>query len=83
MTLKDARQKKKLTLEDLKELDAEMLPPSIAAKFLGSDPYSLNLMARRYPERMQYPFHVHGKNMTRVSFPRQGLIAWAEGRLPR
>lgn len=79
LTLKDVRTMKKLTLDDLKELQDEMLPPWAVAKFVGGDPYALNLKARRNPELMEFPFFVHGKRMTRVSFPRQGLIAWAEG----
>lgn len=80
MTLQEARQMKQLTLQDLRDLDADMLPPIIVAKFLHESPYALNLRAKQRPDLVPFPFKIHGKNLTRVSFPRQGLIAWAEGK---
>lgn len=79
MTMTEARQKKRLTLDDLRSLDADILPPVIVAKFLGVCPYYLNISARDAPDNIPFPFYVSGRKCKHVKFPRQGVIAWAEG----
>lgn len=80
MTLQEARAKKRLTLEDLKAIDREMIPSTVVAKFIGCDPYELSLRARRDPDNVPFPFIVTGATGTHVMFSRHGVIAWAEGK---
>lgn len=80
MKLSEARELKRWTLDTLKSIeDAEMLTSADVARFIGCDTYFYCWMAKNRPESVPFPFTVRGKRMTRVSFPRAGLIAWAEG----
>lgn len=80
MTIKEAHEKKRLTLEDLKSIDREMISSTIVAKFIGCDPYGLSLRARRDPDKVPFPFIMTGETGTHVMFSRHGVIAWAEGK---
>lgn len=66
----------RITLDDLKTMDREMLTPEIVGRFLGVAPYSITVQARTRPDLLGFPVHVHG---TRTLVPRRGLIKWAEG----
>lgn len=65
-----------MTLEDIKVMDREMLTPTIVAKVIGCNPYYITLQARKDPQKLGFPVHVHGN---RTLVPRRGFIRWMEG----
>lgn len=76
MTIKEANEKKNLSLDDLREIDSDFLTPQIAAKFLRCAPYSINLQAMEDPQKLGYRVNVQGK---RVRIPRLAFIKFMEG----
>lgn len=70
------RKEEKMTLEEIKKMDKEMLVPTIVAKVIGCDPYYISLQARKKPELLGFPVHVHGN---RTLIPRRAFIRWMEG----
>lgn len=70
------RPKRKLTLEDVKAMDREMLTPSIVGQVIGCDPYYISVQARTEPELLGFPVSVQG---TRTRIPRRAFIRWMEG----
>lgn len=68
-----------MTLDDLKAMDREMLPPKIVAQVIGCDPYYISLQARTAPELLGFPVSVQG---TRTRIPRRAFIRWMEGGEP-
>lgn len=66
----------RITLDELKTMDREMLTPEIVGRFLGVAPYSITIQARTQPELLGFPVHVHG---TRTLVPRRAFIRWMEG----
>lgn len=69
----------KYTLDDVRKMDRDTIPPAIAGPVLGIDPYTINIMVRDSPERIPFPFFKSGRN---VKIPREGFIRWMEGREP-
>lgn len=67
---------KRITVEQLKAMDQDMLTPAIVAKVIGCDPYGLTMQVRQWPDRIPFPFIVLGN---RTKFPRLALIRWMEG----
>lgn len=67
----------KLTFEEIKGLDKEMLTPMEVCGVLGCAPYSINVMARQAPELLGFPVTVIGKN---VRVPRRAFINFIEGK---
>lgn len=67
----------KLTFEEIKSLDKEMLTPQEVCGVLGCAPYSINVMARQAPELLGFPVTVIGKN---VRVPRRAFVNFIEGK---
>lgn len=78
MTKAEAMQCRALTLDDLRNMDDEMLPPQIIAKVLGCNPYWLNCEA--HAGRLEFPHIMSGAKRRTLKISRRGFIAWAEGR---
>ena len=77
LTKAEARQRKTLTIDNLKDMEEEMLPPWIIAKVLGCNPYWVNLSA--YNGTLPFPHVRSGAKGRTVKVSRRGFIAWAEG----
>ena len=67
---------RRITLEAVKEMEQEMLTPSIVGRVIGCDPYYISLQARQNPNLLGFPVHVHGN---RTLVPRRAFIRWMEG----
>ncbi|MCM1579386.1 MAG: hypothetical protein NC078_11370 [Ruminococcus sp.] len=67
---------KKLTFEEIKVIDKEMLTPLEVSGVLGCAPYNINVMARKAPEQLRFPVIVIGKN---VKIPRRAFVRYIEG----
>ena len=65
-----------MTVEGIKNLDREMLTPADVADILGSDPQTIRMTARKYPERIGYPFTFTG---SRMKIPRVAFLKWFMG----
>lgn len=76
MTVAEAKRYKRLTLDQVRSLETEVLTPALAAKYLGITPYSINLAARNDPDLVGFPLFLSGN---RVKIPKAGFISWAEG----
>lgn len=72
----------KITLEEVKKMDKELLLPDEAARVLGMDPNVIRESARKNPEGLGFPVIVcGGKNGTTcVRIPRRAFIAYLEGK---
>lgn len=67
-----------MTLAQIRESEKDMLTPADVAPVLGVNPYSINIQARDDPSRLGFPVARIG---CRVKIPREGFLAWMEGRL--
>ena len=67
---------RRITLEEVKEMEQEMLTPSIVGRVIGCDPYYISLQARQTPNLLGFPVHVHGN---RTLVPKRAFIRWMEG----
>lgn len=67
---------RRITLEEVKEMEQEMLTPSIVGRVIGCDPYYISLQARQNPNLLGFPVHVHGN---RTLVPKRAFIRWMEG----
>ena len=65
-----------MTLDEMKRSDRPMLTPYDISEVLGSDPATIRLTAREFPERIGYPFTFTGN---RMKVPRVAFIRWMEG----
>ena len=65
-----------MTLDEMKRSDRPMLTPYDISEVLGSDPTTIRMTARDYPERVRYPFTFTGN---RMKVPRVAFIRWMEG----
>lgn len=65
-----------MTLNDIKRMDREFLPPSIVARVVGCDPQSIRIQARENPDALGFPVSVQG---TRTRIPRRAFVRWMEG----
>lgn len=65
-----------ITLDSIKKMDKEMLPPTVVAKIIGCNPYYITLQARQNPALLGFPVHVHG---SRTQIPRRAFIKFMEG----
>ncbi len=68
---------KKLTLDDLRKMDCDMLTPAQVAPVLGVDPHWIRVAAREHPEWIGFPVLIV---RSRTKIPRLGFISWMEGR---
>lgn len=67
----------KLTFEEIKALDKEMLTPMEVSGVLGCAPYSINVMAKQAPELLGFKVAIIGKN---VRIPRRAFVNFIEGK---
>lgn len=67
---------RKLTFEEIKELDKEMLTPAEVSGVLGCAPYNINVMAKQAPELLGFPVIMVG---SRAKIPRRAFINYVEG----
>lgn len=65
-----------MTLDDIKRMDREFLPPSVVAHVVGCDPQSIRIQARENPAALGFPVSVQG---TRTRIPRRAFVRWMEG----
>lgn len=63
------------SLEEVKASKKDVLLPADIAPILRCNPYSINLAARDYPERLGFPVMCIG---TRVKIPRLAFIKFME-----
>ena len=68
--------KKKMSLEDVRNMDEDMLTPTIVAAVIGCSGFTLGTMAHEEPEKLPFPCICIGRN---TYFPRSGFINWADG----
>ena len=69
------KKRKRLTLQDIRECDKEILVPEDIAPILHCDPYSINLQAQSDAKKLVFPVIVMG---SRVRIPRIGFIRFCE-----
>lgn len=65
-----------MTIEEIRKSPKYMLSPTDISEVLGSDPETIRVTARTYPERIGFPFTFIGN---RMKVPRMGFIRWMEG----
>lgn len=65
-----------MTLSEIRQSPKYMLSPTDISEVLGSDPETIRVTARTYPERIGFPFTFIGN---RMKVPRMGFIRWMEG----
>jgi hypothetical protein len=68
--------KRKLRLEDVRNMEEDMLTPAIVADVIGCSGFTLGTMAHEEPEKLPFPCICIGRN---TYFPRSGFINWADG----
>ena len=66
-----------MTIEQIRATDKAVLKPADIAEVLGCHPYTVNVRAKN--DGLPFPFFLSG---SRVKIPRDGFIAWYEGRMP-
>lgn len=66
-----------MTLNEIRSMTKETLPPGIVAEVLGCNPQTIRLTARMAPERLGFPTIVMG---SRVLIPRQAFLQFMEGK---
>ena len=69
--------KKKLCLQDLREMTEDTITPAIAGDVLGCTGFLLGRMCHEEPEKIQFNFQCIGN---KTIIPRLGFINWMEGR---
>ena len=67
----------KLTLEDIRRMDKDVLTPEEASGPLGCTGHLLGVMCHEEPEKIQFPFQCIGN---RTIIPREGFVNWMEGK---
>lgn len=65
------------TLQEIRECGKEFLVPTDVAGFLKCSAYSINLAVRENPKALGFPVIKMG---SRVRIPREGFVAFWEGR---
>lgn len=65
-----------MTLDEIRTCGKEMLSPADISEVLGSDQETIRVTAKRYPERIGFPFTFIGN---RMKVPKVGFIRWMEG----
>lgn len=66
----------RLSLDDIRAMDREMLTPAIVARVIGCDPYFISVQARTDAAALGFPVCRMG---TRTRIPRRAFIRWMEG----
>ena len=66
-----------MTFDEIKNYDEDTLVPTDIAPILHCSAYSINLQAQTDPTKLGFPVSMVG---TRVKIPKQGFIAFWEGR---
>ena len=65
-----------MKMTEIRTAEKEMLTPADISTVLGSDPETIRITARQYPERIGFPYTFIGN---RMKIPRLGFIRWMEG----
>jgi len=65
-----------MTFEQIRTSDKPVLKPADVAEVLGCHPYAVNIRAK--DGSLPFPHFMSG---SRVKIPREGFIAWMEGRV--
>lgn len=65
-----------MTLQDLEQIPREYLLPKEVAPILGCNPYSINVAAKKGPDRFPFPVIIMG---TRVRIPKIPFIKAMRG----
>ena len=65
-----------MTYSEILTSNKDMLTPYDIAPLLGSDPATIRLTARDYPDRIGFPFTFCG---SRMKIPRLGFLNWMKG----
>lgn len=69
-----------MTFKEILESDKDVLIPADIAPVMRCDPYTINIYAKHCPERLGFPVLMIGN---RVKIPRQGFIAFWQGKLAK
>ncbi len=64
-----------MTIEQIRATDRAVLKPADIAEVLGCHPYAVNVRAKN--GGLPFPYFMSG---SRVKIPRDGFVAWYEGR---
>jgi len=67
-----------MTFKEICECEKDVLKPADIAQVLGCDPYTINVYAKKCPERLGFPVLMIG---SRVKIPKQGFIAFWTGKM--
>ena len=73
----DGKRDTRMTIDEIRQSDKLMLTPTDVANVLGVTPYSLNIQAKKDITKLGFNASLIG---TRLKIPREGFIAWYEGR---
>lgn len=71
------RKMPKLTFEQIKALDKEMLTPMDVCGVLKCAPYNINVKVKQAPELLGFPVIMVGN---RVKIPRRAFVNYIEGK---
>ena len=69
------KKKTKLTLQDIRESEKEMLTPADVSHVLRCDSYTITLQAKADPKKLGFPVIVMG---SRVRIPKAGFLRFCE-----
>lgn len=70
----------KLTLEDVRQMDCDMLTVSQVAQVVGADPQTIRMQAREDATALGYPIT---RIQSRLYIPRLGFINFMEGNIAK
>lgn len=73
---KSDKPRPRLTLDELRSMETEVLTPDMVARATECDPQYIRVAAREEPELLGYPVILVGN---RVKIPRRAFIRWMEG----
>lgn len=66
---------KVLSLDDIRAMEEETLPPAVVAQVIGCDPQYIRIMARQHPEQLGFKTITY---KSRVKIPRRAFIRFME-----
>ena len=72
--------KARYRLQDLRDMEDDVITPTIAGDVLGCTGFLLGRMCHEEPANVQFPFICIGN---KTIIPREGFIRWAEGRMEK
>lgn len=66
---------KRMTIEDIKNMDKEILTPADVASVLGCDPNCIRFQAKQDIKQLGFPAAKIG---SRIKIPRKAFVRWFE-----